>query len=60
MAETPQHCEIKRRRQEGAHKASAKIKEISMDKSSRKSASLGNGESWCICGGPEFGEIWNS
>ena len=57
MAETPQQCEIKRLRQEGAHKASAKIKERSMDKSSRKSASLDNGESWCICGGPRFAEI---
>ena len=57
MAETPQQCKIKRHGQEGADKASAKIKERSVDKSSRKSASLDTGESWCICGGPESGEM---
>ena len=40
---------VKRHRQEGAHKASSiKRKERSVDKSSRKSASLDLVESWCM------------
>ena len=41
---------IKRHRHEVALKSSAKIKETSVDKSNRKSASLDTDESWCICG----------
>ena len=48
--------DVRKHRQEGAHKASAKRKEKSKGSKSSK-AVVDCTDSWCICGGPEWGDV---
>ena len=48
--------DVRKHRQAGAQKASAKRKENSLKKKSSKAA-VDTPDSWCICGGPECGDM---